>query len=211
MKKIFPLILVVISILLCSCSSRSYEDGYADGYNAGYQAAIAPSNTTSSEATVPEESTSDNLIAQPEPKNGYVFEEITVLESVAPLTVETAGEGGYYFVIDPIKFHSSKQDDFQDNSLKIFAKYFDVRFYADAGSSVTINVPLGEYKIYYAHGTSWYGEEHLFGPDTTYFKCDDTFLFEETSSGYNGWTISLTPVANGNLDTDLIGENEFPK
>lgn len=211
MKKIFLLILVVTTIFLCSCSSQRYEDGYAAGYDAGFQAAITYLNTTSSEVTEPEKTTSNNLTVQPEPKNGYVFEEITGWECVAPLTIETAGEGGYYFVIDPIKFPASREGDFVDYRAELLAKHSYMRFYADAGSSVTINVPLGEYEIYYAHGTSWYGEEHLFGPDTTYFKCDDTFLFEEASNGYNGWTISLTPVANGNLDTDLIGENGFPK
>jgi len=37
MKKIF--ISLLIALLLCGCSSRTYEDGYEDGYRSGYSSA----------------------------------------------------------------------------------------------------------------------------------------------------------------------------
>ena len=41
-------------------------------------------------------------------------------------------------------------------------------------------------------------------------KCDDKFVFIESEDSYNGWTIELQPVMNGNLDTDIIDRSEFP-
>lgn len=211
MRKALIILLCISSLLLSSCSSRSYEDGYADGHDAGYQAGLDSVNVALSETTTPTKSFSDNLLPQAEPKNGYLFEEITGWECVAPLTIETSGDGGYYFVIDPIKLYSADNSEFADTRSELAAKYFFMRFYVNAGNKVELKVPLGEYEIYYAYGATWYGEEYLFGSDTVYYKCDDTFIFKESSNGFNGWTLSLTPTVNGNLDTDIIIEADFPK
>lgn len=84
-------------------------------------------------------------------------------------------------------------------------------FYVQGGTSIDIDVPLGEYEIYYATGYTWYGLDNLFGSDTTYYKCEDTFPFTYLSNTYNGWTLTLYAVSNGNMDTERIDASDFPK
>lgn len=207
-RKNLILLFCISSLLLSSCSSRSYEDGYAAGYDAGYQAALRAyqSSADSNSATKSAEGT--GTLA--EPTNGYIFQEIPDCDYLAPLSIETTGNNGYYFVLDPLTL-SSPSKYVSDEYTKIIASNTYIRLYIRGGASIEIQVPLGEYEVYYATGDSWYGEDELFGDKTRYFKCDDTFSFEETSAGYNGWTISLTPVPDGNLDTDSISESDFPK
>lgn len=205
-RKLIFLLFCISAFILSACGSRSYEDGYADGYDAGYQAA-AKLYQSSNSPTISSEKSEDHIT---EPKNGYVFQEIPDCDYLAPLSIETVGSSGYYFVLDPIALYSPSEF-ISSEYAKIIAMNSYIRLYIHGGSSIDIDVPLGEYEIFYATGDSWLGEDELFGPDTRYYKCDDTFLFEETQSGYNGWTVSLAPVANGNLDTELIDSDSFPK
>lgn len=87
----------------------------------------------------------------------------------------------------------------------------NMSFYVRGGSTVDLDVPLGEYDIYYASGSAWYGKDDLFGPTGSYHKCEDTFAFTLSGDTYDGWTLTLYPVANGNLDTEEINIDEFPK
>lgn len=167
---------------------------------------ISPEETEAEETqkkTSEPEETSEKV---PEPSNGYVFEEISIGSGSSPLTIETIGTGGYYIVLDPITLVYEGDSSFEEYRTKMFTEYSYTKFYVRAGSTVVMNVPLGEYRIYYAAGDSWYGEDDLFGKDTVYAKCDDTFVFTESQ----GWTLHLYSVANGNLDTDIISKKEFP-
>ncbi|MBQ2785953.1 MAG: hypothetical protein IJF02_05570 [Oscillospiraceae bacterium] len=138
--------------------------------------------------------TSDSdLIKIPEPISGHVFENTLSHDCVAPLTIETYGTVGYYFILDMV-----------NSSAKL-------EFYVCGGDTVNFDVPLGTYEIYYATGEIWYGKDNLFGSKTIYQKCDDTFSFIMDAEGYSGWTIQLEPVSNGNLDTDIIRKEDFPK
>lgn len=173
--------------------------------------------TPTTEATKPVEIKAAVYPKAP-PSNGYIFEEITVYEGVAPLTIDTSGEDGYYFVLDPIQFDLDESQysdeftfEFESYRAQHYADISELRFYVRGGNSVELLVPLGTYELYYATGSVWYGEENLFGRNTTYQKCDDTFEFTKDSSGYNGWTLTLYPVENGNMDTDIINEEDFPK
>lgn len=208
MRNILILLFCISSLLFSSCGSRSYEDGYADGYDAGYQAALRI-HQSSGDSILSTQST-DGIGSLAEPTNGYLFQEIPDCDYLAPLSIETTGSNGYYFILDPLTL-SSPSKYVSSEYTKIIAASAYIRLYIRGGSSVKIQVPLGEYEVFYATGDSWYGEDKLFGDETKYFKCDDTFSFEETSAGYNGWTISLTPVPNGNLDIDSISESNFPK
>ncbi len=129
----------------------------------------------------------------PRPDNGYIFEEPGE-EALAPLSIVTQGENDYYIVLDPL--HN--------------AVWNKMSFYVRGGQSAKVFVPLGDYEIYYATGSAWYGLDDLFGSDTLYRKCDDTFEFYEDGDSYQGWTLTLYPQPNGNLDTETISANEFP-
>lgn len=161
------------------------------------------------------ESTESALVPVREPANGYIFEDLSKFTGeIAPLTVETAWTGGYYVVVDPIRldwtyeFEGSRTDYLNYQTELAKSK---ICFYARAESVVDLLVPLGEYRIYYATGDTWYGEDLLFGPDTQYYRCDETFLFSLNPEEPWGWTLTLKTVANGNLDTTPILEQDFPK
>lgn len=112
--------------------------------------------------------------------------------ALAPLTVSTRGDDSYYIYLKQISSGAS------------------MSFFVRGGKSAEVEVPLGEYEIYYAVGKYWYGSQYLFGDDTAYYKCDDTFLFYEDGDYYQGWTLELYAQPNGNLDTDHISAVDFP-
>lgn len=172
-------------------------------------------DSDSSTASVPTTSSRPKLTQKARPANGYIFESLD-LDGFAPLTIETTGTGDYYFILDPITLtvpeHSS--DDFMDQyeALQYAHTQTDsyIKFYVHAGQTFDIDVPLGEYEIYYAVGEYWYGEKYLFGYDTSYYKLDETFIFSEDEDGYSGWTIGLEAVRNGNLDSIYLDPSDFP-
>ncbi len=78
-----------------------------------------------------------------------------------------------------------------------------------SGTMVKVDVPLGNYEVRYACGSTWYGYKLLFGPDTAYSKAEKTFTFEVVGNQLRGFTITLYRVANGNLHTSRIRPTEF--
>lgn len=77
------------------------------------------------------------------------------------------------------------------------------------GSTVKVDVPLGNFTVKYASGDKWYGDTHLFGPDTSYAKADENFNFRQTGNQVSGYSITLYKVDNGNLQTEEIEAEEF--
>ena len=137
--------------------------------------------------------TEETLVAKTRPWSGRILQYPST-DRVAPLTVKTSGLSDYYIFLK----HTS-------------IKSRSMAFYVQGGTSIDIDVPLGEYEIYYATGYTWYGLDNLFGSDTTYYKCEDTFPFTYLSNTYNGWTLTLYAVSNGNMDTERIDASDFPK
>lgn len=219
MKTRFIFLAICIFVLMSGCNSRNHEDGYSDGFASGYQAGFQAALSTMPEtipSTVAQETTMETEeVSQkpfPEPENGFLFSDITDQGfGTATLKVQSSGSGGYYLVVKPIKFSGSFTESWRNTALELQAKYSSVQFYVRSYSTVEVEVPLGEYKIYFAQGDTWYGETELFGEETQFFKCDKTFLFEKNTSGENGWTVSLSPVQNGNLNIYSIDEADFPR
>jgi len=77
------------------------------------------------------------------------------------------------------------------------------------GVSTEVLVPVGTYEMRYASGTTWYGENYLFGPDTAYSKADEDFAFTREPGGYSGFTVTLYKVRDGNLETEAIRPEDF--
>ena len=77
------------------------------------------------------------------------------------------------------------------------------------GTTVTVRVPLGRYWCRFAYGEIWFGDEKIFGPETTYSKANDLFVFDATEDQINGASITLYGVAYGNMTTDEIEPYEF--
>lgn len=87
----------------------------------------------------------------------------------------------------------------------------DIAMYVEAGETAEIDVPIGVYKLYYATGTDFYDTDILFGDDTRCYSSDDLFNFYADDEYYQGHIVTLYTVANGNLDTEPISEDQFPK
>ena len=81
-----------------------------------------------------------------------------------------------------------------------------VDVFVRGGSTVEVEVPAGTYVLKYAVGSTWYGYEHNFGPETSYNQADSLFRFSEDT----GYTVTLYRVANGNLGTTGISGADFP-
>ena len=73
------------------------------------------------------------------------------------------------------------------------------------GKTVEVAVPSGRYEIRYASGTTWYGDEYLFGPETRCAKADELFSFSKET----GYTLALYEVSNGNLPTSGMSLEDF--
>ena len=139
-----------------------------------------------------------------EPANGYVFEGITAYYESSTLKITTVGIGGHYFILDPVSIYCNP---FADSSMQtkaeMDAKYRYIKFYVHGESTIEIQIPWGEYRIYYATGENWYGDEDLFGEDTVYSKISKTFNFTNISE-YE------LRIPDGNLSIYKIEANEFP-
>jgi hypothetical protein len=77
------------------------------------------------------------------------------------------------------------------------------------GDTVQVEVPLGTYVVKYASGTTWYGYDYRFGPETDYSKAESKFDFRNDGYQISGYTITLYRVAGGNLHTRGLSPAEF--
>ncbi len=81
--------------------------------------------------------------------------------------------------------------------------------YINGGKSFLTEIPLGNYSMRYATGTTWYGENLLFGPQTTFAKANKNFIFKREGNQILGYTIELIPQVGGNLRTSKITRSQF--
>jgi len=77
-------------------------------------------------------------------------------------------------------------------------------FYVRANDTVTVAVPREYLYVYFASGTTWYGEEYLFGEKTSYSMDDEISDFYNYTSEY-----TLYSVSNGNFQQTPIEASEF--
>ncbi len=77
------------------------------------------------------------------------------------------------------------------------------------GEEVVINVPLGEYRLKYASGTIWMGQETLFGPATHSRQAKLPMAFRIEGNQYRGYVLDLTPRVLGNLQAAPVNALSF--
>ena len=128
---------------------------------------------------------------QPTPHSGTVTQR-TAREAVAPFGINSASDANYLVKL-----------------VDAFSKAEVMTVFVRGGFPVEVKVPLGTYEIRYASGNFWYGYEHLFGPDTSYAKADQTFDFQVVGNRVSGFTLTLYKVRNGNLHTSQISARDF--
>ncbi|WP_125925600.1 hypothetical protein [Halomonas aestuarii] len=148
------------------------------------------SQSSSSSSYQPKDTFAQKHQAHSFPYNGKVVN-LTRRDAVAPFQIKT--QAGQDYVI----------------KLKTLSERDAVIVYVHGGRTVNVDVPMGRYKLYYASGDTWYGNTHLFGPDTAYSKSDSQFNFQLQGNQYMGYTVSLYRVSNGNMNTRSIPRESF--
>lgn len=107
---------------------------------------------------------------------------------VAPLTIRT-GAGADYF----IKFE------------ELSTRRTVMTLFARGGETIEQNMPEGLFKLKYATGIQWCGEQQLFGAGTAVSETDKVHAFDNE----HAYTIELIPQRNGNLPVRSIGVQDF--
>ena len=82
-------------------------------------------------------------------------------------------------------------------------------FFIFGGQSFETEVPLGTYRVKYATGETWYGENYLFGSTTRYSEAEKIFEFTVQGNQISGYTVELIRQRGGNLQTKAISANPF--
>lgn len=148
-------------------------------------------HTPDSDSTVPNQM-EIKMPTVSRPANRQIFRySVSTSKPHAPLEITTPPGGTDYFFIVEHLWDTTK----------------NAKFYMYSGTTMEINIAPGEYEIYYASGTEWYGTKYLFGEGTQYHKFSDIFEF---SDGY-GWTVEMKKTSNGNLDSEMVDVADFPQ
>lgn len=111
----------------------------------------------------------------------------------APFEVRTPYQGPHYFI---------KLEDANTGQVVLTG-------FIQSSQTLKTKVPIGRYKLKYATGSTWFGEQELFGPETSYNIADKVMDFRETYNGYEGHTVELILQRNGNLQTRNIPPSSF--
>lgn len=127
------------------------------------------------------------------PENGSVIIG-TSKDRLAPLTVETDPDSSNAYYVKLVE---------QSTGLT------DLSFFVCPGQTADLDVPLGDYTVYYATGLHWYDYNDLFGDTTVCYKMNELFSFYYQDGYYNGYTLSLYNLPNGNLNCQQIDSESF--
>jgi hypothetical protein len=117
----------------------------------------------------------------------------TKAERIAPLRIKTPAGTESYFV-KLVSASTGKEV---------------MTFYIRSGQTLDTEVPLGSYRIKYATGDLWYGETHLFGPESKYSEAEKVFQFARNGDEISGYTVELIRQRGGNLQTRAIPPSQF--
>lgn len=86
-----------------------------------------------------------------------------------------------------------------------------VTVYVGQGGSYTLrHIADGTYTIYVTSGADWDAGARLFSRGCQFQQFDQTMDFTTTSSQYTTYTITLTPVADGNATESGVDPGSFP-
>lgn len=84
-----------------------------------------------------------------------------------------------------------------------------VAILVQGGRTIEVEVPFGIYRMKWCSGTTWYGEDNLFGPNQTCSTTSELFRFRENGMYTEGHTITLYQVADGNMDQKRLDPSAF--
>ncbi len=117
-----------------------------------------------------------------------------------------------YYIVEPryrcnstLKVNTSRDANYVIKVVGAYNGELIMMCFVPADTSQEIDIPSGVFELRYTSGTTWYGEKDLFGPNASYTKADRVFDFKE----WDGYEVTLYRVANGNLRTSNIREEDF--
>jgi hypothetical protein len=86
-----------------------------------------------------------------------------------------------------------------------------VTVYVAKGASFTLDhIQDGTYQIYVTSGDDWDSGTRLFSRNCAFQQFDQTMNFTTTPAAYTTYTITLTPVVNGNATESSVDPGNFP-
>lgn len=132
------------------------------------------------------------ILQLPLPLNGQLFP-YTSLKPSIPFSVVTRDDERNFFVLLE-DWNTGK------HIIGIFVR---------GGKTVKVNVPNGSFRLKYATGINWYGEEDMFGKETSYHQADSQFEFSNRNGVIQGFSVELFLQENGNLETSLINKSDW--
>lgn len=144
--------------------------------------------------------------------SSYAWKEVVASDynDTCPFGVNIDDEMNYYIYLEYVRAPLNSYEARQLNSNAVYPYEEDVSFYLQAGNVLDVDVPVGVYKLYYATGDVFYSSESLFGDDTVCYSSDELLEFYVSAEYYEGNTLTLYSVYDGNFDTDEIDLGEFP-
>ena len=128
----------------------------------------------------------------PLPQNGTIHV-YSKWKRIAPLRIVTSGEKVHYFV---------KLTDWNTDTVV-------QTIFVCAGRSAETTVPLGSFRLKYATGETWQGEDELFGDETIFSKAEKRFDFTQEGNNVSGYRVELILQTGGNLSTVRIPKSEW--
>lgn len=141
------------------------------------------------------------LVKKALPSSG-VIKYYTNDEPIAPFEIKTSVNDYYNDTTTTTHYYIKLVDYYNENNTL-------VTIFVRSGESVKVDIPIGDYKLKYATGETWYGEKDLFGHKTSYSKSEQQLNFSNSGYMVYGHTITLYKVQNGNLSTENINASDF--
>lgn len=156
---------------------------------------------------------------QPSPASGNPWDIVSIEDATSPAPQPLPASGVMYTYGSfggpnrpfeaPFEIKAGQGSHFLVKLVHVGTNQPAMTIFVRSGETVEVEVPLGTFEVRYASGDTWYGDDLLFGPETSYSKADTFFTFEIVGNQIRGFTITLYTVAHGNLKTKAIGASEF--
>jgi hypothetical protein len=100
----------------------------------------------------------------------------------------------------------------RDGVVKLVAggKRTTVHIRRKATATVT-GIADGNYRVFFAGGSSWDGKRNSFSRDCSFTAFDDKIKFTSGNGQYTRYTITLNPVVGGTAETNAVDPEDFPR
>ena len=200
--------IILMIAIFSSGSKKTSTSSTSSSYSS-----TAKKQTSSSVGNYTGNKTTSAPTATPKPmkvKNGQML--ITPdYQRVCPFKVEVPAGNDYYIYLQYIgePDTSTKKRNRLSSAKSPYEN--DVAIYVQGSKTANVKVPIGNYKLYYATGETFFGTDSLFGSSTSYYTSSETLSFSAEKNGYAGHTLTLKPSVGGNFGTRPMGESSFPK